>query len=109
MESRINNLQAGLWFGFTCLLAGALAVNAVQALFGYAELATWQWPVLAISTYLTWESMPARQITRLAALCRLMKIKAAKAMSFPLSSITRAVRGLAALFSTSGNRPQTEP
>ncbi len=45
---QINNLMSDIWKVFGLLTAGVLAVNAVQAAMGLADLAYWHYPTLAI-------------------------------------------------------------
>lgn len=47
MKSEIQ-IQAGLWKSLCLVLAGALAVNGIAALLGWADFAWWHLPSLGI-------------------------------------------------------------
>lgn len=105
MENRINHLQAGLLVGFTCALAAALVVNAAQALAGTAVFAYWHWVTLALLVHLCRASVSWVTLARWAVRIRKTRKQAHVLTARTFSNITRAVQGLAALFS----HIQTEP
>lgn len=106
MENRINHLQAGLLVGFTCLLAAALCVNAVQALAGLATFAYWHWITLFLCIHLCRKAVSWVTVARWAVRFRKTRKQAHVLTARTFSNITRAVHGLAALFSS--NKIQTE-
>lgn len=106
MENRINHLQAGLLVGFTCLLAAALCVNAVQALAGLATFAYWHWITLFLCIHLCRKAVSWVTVARWAVRFRKTRKQAHVLTARTFSNITRAVYGLAALFSS--NKIQTE-
>ena len=106
MEHKIENLQAGLLVGFTCALAVALCVNAIQAVAGSATFAYWHWITLLVCGKLTSAAVSWVTIARWVITLRTLKRKAVNSRRRAFTSITRAVRSLAALFS---RHFQTEP
>lgn len=105
MEKIINYLQAGLLVGLTCFLAAALSANAVQAMAGKAVFAYWHWATLAVCIYFCRHSVSWVTYARLAVQFRKTRKQANRIISRTFSNITRAARGLAALFT----HIQTEP
>lgn len=107
MENKINNLQQPLLLGLAGLLAATLAVNGIQALLGLAAFAWWHLFTLAFLMTLYAASLTARQRSRIAALLRLSRIRAAKRLTnSPFSNISRSANAARPTFF---NRPQTEP
>lgn len=98
MEHKIYNLQAGLLVGFTCLLAVALCVNAVQALAGKANFAYWHCVTLIACIRLTKASVSPAIIEQWELKLETLLRKAVNLLSQAFTSISRAVRSLAALF-----------
>lgn len=106
MENKINSLTAGLWIGFTVLLAVTLAVNGVQALLGHAKFAYWHLATLAIGVTFSLSFLTERQKVRCLAFIRLTRIRLRHILVQPS---TGRLRSLAALFTQPSNRLQTEP
>lgn len=112
MTHRTISLAAGAWMAFTAVLGAVLAVRGVQAALGLAPFAWWHLPTLAAGIYFTNEELTAADRAYLAALSRLLRMKAAASF---LKTRTRvrywAARGLAALLPLRSTRPkiQTEP
>lgn len=104
---KINHLQAGILVGFTCFLAGALCVNAVQALAGLANFAFWHWITLILCVNLCRAAVSWVTVARWVVRIRKTRKQAHVLTARTFSNITRAVHGLAALFSS--NKIQTEP
>ena len=100
MEHKIYNLQAGLLMGFTCLLAVALCVNAVQAMAGTASFAYWHWFTLLCCVKLTRAAVSRVTLARWAILSRNVLKKAVNSQKRAFTSISRAVRSLAALLTS---------
>lgn len=107
MENRINHLQAGLLMGFTCLLAAALCMNAVQALAGLATFAYWHWITLFLCIHLCRKAVSWVTVARWVVRIRKTRKQAHVLTARTFSNITRAVHGLAALLSS--HKIQTEP
>lgn len=105
MENRNNKLQAGIWIGFSCFMAVALAVNAVMAANGKAPLAWWHYGTLAFGMLMSWESLTAEERARIPLALANARRKAAKTVA----CILRAVGSLPALFMESYRKFQTEP
>lgn len=105
MEKKIKKMHVHPWTGLTCLVAGALAVNACQAIRGQAPFAWWHLITLTICVAIAWDSYTVRERQRISAHLRLARQKAAKTF---LSS-ARAVRCLPALFAAIFRTFRTEP
>lgn len=106
MKHKIYNLQAGLLVGFTCLLAAALCVNAVQAMAGTATFAYWHMITLLFCVRLTRAAVSWVTLARWAILSKTLLRKAVNSQKRAFTSMSRAVRSLAALFT---HHIQTEP
>lgn len=119
MENKINLVQAGIWGGFFLLLAVTLLVNLCQALSGYADLAVWHWPTLAIAWWFFRAHLTTVQYCRL-----LIHIKQSPAILLAVAKLAwhvcrkvsksavaaaRALGTLPDLFIQSYNHFQTEP
>ena len=98
MEHKIYNLQAGLLVGFTCALAVALGVNAVQAVAGNATFSYWHWITLLICVRLTRASVSWVTMARWIIILKTLLRKAGNSLQRAFTSTSRAVRSLAALF-----------
>lgn len=98
MENRINHLHGGLLLGFTAFLAAALLVNAVQAMADKAVFAYWHWVTLVICIYLCRKAVSWVTYARMAVWIRKTRKQAHELLTRTFSNITRAARGLAALF-----------
>ncbi|MCR5352394.1 MAG: hypothetical protein K6E35_07900 [Bacteroidales bacterium] len=114
MTHRTISFAAGAWMAFTALLGAALAVRGVRAVLGYAPFAWWHLPTLAAGIFFATESLEAPDRAYLFALARLTRIKVAVSFcKLRARARLRAVRGLAALFSSntssSDRKMQTEP
>lgn len=107
MENRINHLHGGLLLGFTAFLAAALLVNAVQAMADKAVFAYWHWVTLVICIYLCRKAVSWVTYARVAVRIRKTRKQAHELSTRTFSNITRAARGLAALFTS--HKIQTEP
>ena len=95
------------WWTITVGSTVAVAVWAVLALAGLASF-HWLWALFpAILWAFGLAAMDAEDRAFMRALLRWMRVKAASAYSIIRVSISRAVRGLAALFTT--HTIQTEP
>ena len=114
MTHRTISFAAGAWMAFSAVLGAVLAVRGVRAVLGLAPFAWWHLPTLGAGIFFTLEELTAADRAYLAALSRLLRMKAAASF---LKTRTRvrywAARGLAALLSLS-QRPsnpkiQTEP
>ena len=86
MEHKIYNLQAGLLVGFTCLLAGK------------ANFAYWHCVTLIACIRLTKASVSPAIIEQWELKLETLLRKAVNLLSQAFTSISRAVRSLAALF-----------
>ena len=109
MNNNIDKLQAWILFGFTCFVAISLAVNAIGALLGRANLAWWHYFTLAASSSLTEASLQRDQRIMLKRLFRNARKKADGWFYRSYLRILRAVRGLSALFTGNDPEMQTEP
>lgn len=98
MEHKLENLQAGLLVGFTCLLAAAMCVNAVQALAGKASFAYWHLVTLVCCMSLTDSAVSWVTLARWAISLRTLKRKAGTVLKHAFTSISGAVCSLAAPF-----------
>ena len=107
MEHKIYNLQAGLLVGFTCLLAVALCANAVQAMAGSATFAYWHWITLLLLVRLTRSAVSWVTVARWIIMMKSLMRKAVNSLRRAFTSISRAVRSLAALFTP--HHIQTDP
>lgn len=107
MENRINSLATVLCCGITALLAVTLAVNGIQALAGHAKFAYWHLGTLAMMAFFSWVQL--QENPEVKEWCAEAVREAKSRLQKHSRTITRAVRSLAALFTTSFNRPQTEP
>lgn len=114
MTHRTISFAAGAWMAFSVVLGAVLAVRGVRAVLGLVPFAWWHLPTLGAGIYFTLEELTAADRAYLAALSRLLRMKAAASF---LKTRTRvrywAARGLAALLPLS-RRPshpkiQTEP
>lgn len=108
MENKINSLQQPLTLGLACVLAATLAVNGIQALLGLATFAWWHLFTLAFLILNYASSLTRRQRSRLAALLRILKRRAAKShlLHSPFSNFPWSAKAARPTFF---NRPQTEP
>lgn len=107
MRNRNINFSAAAWMTFAGFLGAVLAVRGVRALLGLAPFAWWHLPLLAASIFFALEELTPESRAYLAALYRLTRIQAARSFS---NKSRRAVRGLAALFTTHQHpKIQTEP
>lgn len=112
MTHRTISFSAGAWMAFSVFLGAALAVRGVRALMGLAPFAWWHLPALVAGIFFTNEELTTADRAYLAALSRLLRMKAAASF---LKTRTRvrywAARGLAALLPLRSTHPkiQTEP
>jgi len=107
MEHKLENLQAWLLVGTTCALAAALCVNAVQAMAGTATFAYWHWFTFFFCYQLTRAAVSWVRIARWTITLKTLSRKAVILRKQAFVSTSRAVRSLAALFTS--HHIQTEP
>lgn len=107
MTHRTISFAAGAWMAFSVFLGAALAVRGVRALMGLAPFAWWHLPTLVAGIFFTNEELTAADRAYLAALSRLLRMKAAASF---LKTRTRvrywAARGLAALLPLRSTHPK---
>ncbi len=96
MEHKIENLQAGLLVGFTCFLAVALCVNAVQALAGKATFAYWHIITLFGCTSLVRSAVSWVTLARWALSLKNLRKRAVNLRKQAFTIMSGAVRSLTA-------------
>lgn len=107
MENKMNSVQQSLTLELDCLLAVTLAANGTMALLGRAAFAWWHLFTLAFLILIYASSLTERQRSRIAALLRLTRKKAAGLIAnFPFSNTSGRAAASRPFFH---NRPQTEP
>ena len=94
MEEKMDKMQRCIWMSFSAILAVALTVNGVMALFGKGNFAWWHLWTLAISVVMSLESLSPREKARLVVTVNKTTKKAVKFIVVHF----RAVRSLPALF-----------
>lgn len=112
MTHRTISFAAGAWMAFSAVLGAVLAVRGVRAVLGLAPFAWWHLPTLGAGIFFTLEELTAADRAYLAALSRLLRMKAAASFLKIRTRVrVRAARGLAALLPLRSTRPkiQTEP
>ena len=110
MTHRRFSCTAFAWMAFTVLTGAALADSAVQAIRGLGSFAWWHLPTLGVGVLFTSMNLSAADRAFVAALLRLLRMKAAASFLKIRTRVrARAARGLAALFTYPSNRPQTDP
>ncbi len=109
MTHRTISFAAGAWMAFSVFLGAVLAIRGVRALMGLAPFAWWHLPTLVAGIYFTLEELTAADRAYLAALSRLLRMKAVASF---LKTRTRvrywAARGLAALLPLHHRQPRIQ-
>ena len=99
MTHRTISFAAGAWMAFSVFLGAVLAIRGVRALMGLVPFAWWHLPTLLAGIYFTLEELTAADRAFLAALSRLLRMKAAASFLKTRTRVrSRAARGLAALY-----------
>ncbi len=98
MENTMNHVVGWGLVGFTCLTGGLLLVNAAQAIAGTATFAYWHLVTLAALVYFCNKMVSWVMIARAAVWIRKTRKQTASVARRSILDLTRAARGLAALF-----------
>lgn len=114
MTHRTISFAAGAWMAFSAFLGAVLAVRGVRAVLGLAPFAWWHLPTLFAGIFFMLEELTTADRAYLAALSRLLRMKAAASFLKIRTRVrVRAARGLAALYPLfrhpSHPKIQTEP
>ena len=110
MTHRKVSFIAFVWMAFAVATGAMLVDSALQALRGHGSFAWWHLPTLGVGVLFTSMNLSAADRAFVAALLRLLRMKAAASFLKIRTRVrARAARGLAALFTYPSNRPQTDP